>query len=413
MKKFEIPNQYRSGIIGSLKLKRRLSDPRKQDFSPTILDFGNLRVILPRHFGFCYGVENAIETSYRAIRENPGKRLFLLSEMIHNPIVNEDLLANGIQFIMDTHGAQILPWDAINPDDIVIIPAFGTTVEIETLLQNKGVEIQKYNTTCPFVEKVWKRSSEIGKKGYSIIIHGKHKHEETRATFSHSYQDAPSIIIRDMNEAEKLASFIDGDQSEESFHNVFGDRVSENFDFKKDLQKVGVVNQTTMLATETQAIADYFKSIMIKKHGDQYRDFFADTRDTLCYATNDNQESTFNVLNSGADLALVIGGYNSSNTSQIAAILEQKMPTYFIQDENEIISKNVIQHFDYPAHQLRTKENWIPETSHPAFVLTSGASCPDTILENVLHRILEIIPPEKDFDEVLLQFDRDSKSHQP
>ncbi len=413
MKKFEIPDQYRSGIIGAMKLKRRMSDPRKQDFSPSILDFGNLKIILPRHFGFCYGVENAIETSYRAIRENPGKRLFLLSEMIHNPVVNEDLQANGIRFIMDTNGSQILPWDEINADDIVIIPAFGTTVEIENLLAEKGVEIQKYNTTCPFVEKVWKRSSEIGKKGFTIIIHGKHKHEETRATFSHSYQDAPSIIIRDMKEAEKLASFVDGKHSEELFLASFGDRISKNFDYKKDLQKLGVVNQTTMLATETQAIADFFKSIMMKKHDEDYRDFFADTRDTLCYATNDNQESTLNVLNSGADLALVIGGYNSSNTSQIAGILEQKMPTYFIQDEKEIISESLINHFDYPSHQLRTKENWLPEVEHRAIVLTSGASCPDTILENVLRRILEIIPPDKDVEEVLLQFDQDSKSQQP
>lgn len=413
MKKFEIPERYKSGIIGELKLKRRLNDPRKQDFSPSVLDFGNLIVILPRHFGFCYGVENAIETSYRAIRENPEKRLFLLSEMIHNPVVNEDLQANGIRFIMDTNGNQLLPWQEIQPDDIVIIPAFGTTVEIEKLLTEKRVEIQKYNTTCPFVEKVWKRSSEIGKKGYTIIIHGKHRHEETRATFSHSYQDAPSIIIRDIKEAELLSTFLGAGANESQFKNLFGDRISADFNFSKDLQRVGVVNQTTMLATETQAIADFFKSIMMQKHGDHYREYFADTRDTLCYATNDNQESTLRVLDSGADLALVIGGYNSSNTSQIAGILEKKMPTYFIQDEKEILSVSQIRHFDYPSHLLLLKEGWLPDKMPITIVLTSGASCPDTILENVLRRVLEIIPPEKSIDDVLRQFDQGSKSQQP
>jgi 4-hydroxy-3-methylbut-2-enyl diphosphate reductase len=413
MKKFEIPEQYRSGIIGELKRRRRISDPRKQNFSPGVLRFGNVDIILPRHFGFCYGVENAIETSYKAIKENPGKRLFLLSEMIHNPVVNADLQENGIRFIMDTHGQQILSWEEITPEDIVIIPAFGTTVEIENLLIEKGVEIQKYNTTCPFVEKVWKRSSEIGKKGFSIIIHGKHKHEETRATFSHSYQNAPSIIIRDMKEAELLASFMQEEKTEAEFLSLFGDRISENFNFKKDLQRIGVVNQTTMLATETQDIADFFKKIKIKEHDENHLDYFADTRDTLCYATNDNQESTLQVLKKGADLALVIGGYNSSNTSQIVAILQQKMATYFIQDEKEIQSLEVIQHFDYPTHQLLNTTHWLPEKRPIQIVLTSGASCPDTILESVLLRILELIPPEKELSEAIHEFDQGSKSQEP
>jgi len=208
MKKFEIPEKYRSSVIGKVKEWRKAGDPRKQDFTPTILDFGPVRFILPRHFGFCYGVENAIEISYKAIDENPGKRIFLLSQMIHNPAVNDDLISRGIEFIMDNEGHQFVEWDSITSEDVVIIPAFGTTVEIENLLKSKGVETKKYNTTCPFVEKVWKRSAEIGTKGYSIVIHGKYKHEETRATFSHSFQNAPSIIVRDIKEAEKLAAYV-------------------------------------------------------------------------------------------------------------------------------------------------------------------------------------------------------------
>jgi len=226
MKKFEIPEQYKSTIIGSLKAWRKSKDPRKQDFEPTTIDFGPVSLILPRHFGFCYGVENAIEISYKAISENPGKRILLLSQMIHNPAVNEDLERRGIQFIMDTEGHQFIPWDAITSDDIVVIPAFGTTVEIEQLLASKGIETKKYNTTCPFVEKVWKRSAEIGVKGFTNIIHGKHKHEETRATFSHSAQNSPSIIVRDMKEAEQLAKYLRAEGNASDFYQEFKGKYS-------------------------------------------------------------------------------------------------------------------------------------------------------------------------------------------
>jgi 4-hydroxy-3-methylbut-2-enyl diphosphate reductase len=404
VKKFDIPEQYRSAIIGEIKNRRKNNDPRKQDFSPGELDLGNISFIFPRHFGFCYGVENAIERSYKAIRENPGKRLFLLSQMIHNPAVNEDLEARGLKFIMDTEGHQLHPWDDIHADDVVIVPAFGTTIETEQLLRSKGVEIAQYNTTCPFVEKVWKRSSEIGQKGFTIIIHGKHKHEETRATFSHSYQNAPSIIVRDLSEAELIGQFMLGKISSANLLEHFHAKVSDGFNPERDLERVGVVNQTTMLATETQEIADYFKEIMLQKHGGESKDFFADTRDTLCYATNDNQQSTLASLECNADLALVIGGYNSSNTSQIVTILESKFPTYFIQDAREIISELSIRHFHYGSQTLSETSNWLPSKDSIRVLITSGASCPDTVLEEVIHRILELRPSLLSPEEALANF---------
>ncbi|MFM2200951.1 MAG: hypothetical protein RL040_151 [Bacteroidota bacterium] len=392
MKKFDIPEHYRSAIIGEIKNRRKNNDPRKQDFSAGELNLGNITFIFPRHFGFCYGVENAIERSYKAIRENPGKRLFLLSQMIHNPAVNEDLEGHGLKFILDTEGRQLHPWEDIQADDVVIIPAFGTTIETERLLEAKGVQLARYNTTCPFVEKVWKRSAEIGQNGFTIIIHGKYKHEETRATFSHSYQNAPSIIVRDLAEAELIGSFMLGKITGESLLEHFGSKVSEGFNPERDLQRVGVVNQTTMLASETQEIADYFKEIMVKKHGVDSKDFFADTRDTLCYATNDNQQSTTAALECNADLALVIGGYNSSNTSQIVTILESKFPTYFIQDAGEIVSESSIRHFHYGNHSHAETTQWLPTKEHLRVLITSGASCPDTVMEEVIHRILELRP---------------------
>lgn len=404
MKKFDIPEHYRSAIIGEIKNRRKNNDPRKQDFTPGELDLGNMSFIFPRHFGFCYGVENAIERSYKAIRENPGKRLFLLSQMIHNPAVNEDLEGRGLKFIMDTEGRQLHPWEDIHADDVVIVPAFGTTIETEQMLTRKGVEIARYNTTCPFVEKVWKRSSEIGQKGFTIIIHGKYKHEETRSTFSHSYQNAPSIIVRDIQEAALIGQFMLGEITSAHLLDQFQSKVSVGFNPESDLQRVGVVNQTTMLATETQEIADYFKEIMVKKHGPESKDFFADTRDTLCYATNDNQQSTLAALESNADLALVIGGYNSSNTSQIVTILESKFPTYFIQDAGEIISASKIRHFHYDQQAHHETSNWLPEEEHLRILITSGASCPDTVMEEVIHRILELRPSLLSAEEGLARF---------
>lgn len=398
MKKFEIPEKYRSSVIGKVKEWRKSNDPRKQDFVPTLLDFGPVRFILPRHFGFCYGVENAIEISYKAIDENPGKRIFLLSQMIHNPAVNDDLVARGIEFIMDTEGHQFVAWDDISSDDVVIIPAFGTTVEIENLLKAKGVETKKYNTTCPFVEKVWKRSAEIGSKGYSIVIHGKYKHEETRATFSHSFQNAPSIIIRDMKEAEQLAAYVKGEKNKADFYSEFEGKYSEGFDPERDLKRIGVVNQTTMLATETQEIADYFKRVLAEKYGSEN---FADTRDTLCYATNDNQEATSWVLKEKADLALVIGGYNSSNTSQLVTILSEKMPVYFIKDADELVSVTEINHFEYSGHIHKNSKNWLPINQPVTIVLTSGASCPDPIVEAVLNKVLSFYPNSNSIESVL------------
>ncbi|MCS6974120.1 MAG: 4-hydroxy-3-methylbut-2-enyl diphosphate reductase [Cyclobacteriaceae bacterium] len=405
MKKFNIPAWYRSSITGAVKEARRLRDQRKQDFSPSLLDFGPVQVILARHFGFCYGVENAIEISYRALEENPGKRVFLLSQMIHNPEVNRDLEERGIRFIADTDGTLFIPWDEVRADDVVIIPAFGTTLETEQLLLDKGVELHKYNTTCPFVEKVWKRAEKLGKDQYTVIIHGKPAHEETRATFSHSAAAAASVVIRNMEEAQRLARYITGEEDVTNFYSEFAGRYSLGFDPVQHLTRVGVVNQTTMLAAETQAIADFFRSVMIQKYGiENIRYHFADTRDTLCYATNDNQDATYALLKSDAHLALVIGGYNSSNTSHIVELCQQKFPTYFINSEKEIKSQKEIHHWNYGKKEKEITFNWLPDAVPVKMVLTSGASCPDTLVDRVLLRVLEFFPKTRPTEEVIQQF---------
>ncbi len=365
-----------------------MNDLRKQDFSPSVLDFGPVQFILARHFGFCYGVENAIEISYRALEENNGKKVYLLSQMIHNQEVNSDLLDRGIKFIMDTDGTQFIPWKEIGKDDIVIIPAFGTTREIEKLLSDKGVQIQQYNTTCPFVEKVWNRAEKLGTEAYTTIIHGKPNHEETRATFSHSMANGPSVVVKDMEDAIALGNYILGSKPSSSFFEEFAGKYSDGFLPETQLQKVGVVNQTTMLATETQAIADFFKQLMIRKYGEStIKDHFSDTRDTLCYATNDNQDATYELLKTNADLAIVVGGYNSSNTSHIVELCERNFSTYFINSELEIKSQGEIHHFNFHTKENIVTHEFLPEKRPVTIVLTSGASCPDTLVDRVMLKL--------------------------
>ena len=388
MKQFEVPTGYRSRLITAIKQKRKADDKLKKDFSPTLLDLGTVQFYLARHFGFCYGVENAIDIAYKTIEANKGKRIFLLSEMIHNPQVNADLIQKGVQFLHDTNGNNIISLDELNADDIVMIPAFGTTLELEKIIQDKGIEIQKYNTTCPFVEKVWNRSEQIATKGYSIIIHGKPKHEETRATFSHAAANTPTLIVNDMHDTQLLGQYILGNMTNETFENHFSKRYSNGFNPTRDLTKIGVVNQTTQLATDTQAISDYLKNIMIQKFGNEnIAEHFADTRDTLCYATNDNQSAVIGLLETPADLAIVMGGKNSSNSSHLVELCEQKLPTYFIDDASKIISANEIITTNWQTKESISKQNYLPKQDVVKIVMTSGASCPDAVVESVIRKI--------------------------
>lgn len=350
-------------------------------------------------------MENAIEKSYRALEENGDKHVFLLSQMIHNPEVNQDLQERGIRFIMDTDGSQLIPWEEILPSDIVIIPAFGTTRDIEELLRNKGVNIEPYNTTCPFVEKVWNRAAKLGSEKYTVIIHGKPKHEETRATFSHSAEGAPSVIVRDLNDAVELSNFILGSKSPSEFYETYRGKYSTGFRPDLHFERIGVVNQTTMLATETTAIADFLRQVMIRKFGaDAIGNHFADTRDTLCYATNDNQDATYELLNLDADVAIVVGGYNSSNTSHIVELCERKFPTFFINSENEIASREEIHHFDYPNKTRKTTYSFLPDKSPVQIIVTSGASCPDTVVDRVILRLLNLFESSRPVEEVMARF---------
>lgn len=397
---FDIPLQYQSDLLSQIKRRRNEIDQKKRDKSPTVISLGQVTLKFARHFGFCFGVENAIEIAYKAVNENPGKRVFLLSEMIHNPHVNRDLENRGVRFLFTTYGEEKIPLESVTADDVVIIPAFGTTREMFSKLEEKGVDIRQYNTTCPFVEKVWKRGTQLGSKGFTILIHGKAKHEETRATFSHASECAPSLVLADVSEARWLRRFILGEESLEGFWERFGNRISKDFDPEEHLRRIGVINQTTMLATETYEISQILRNAMVEKYGDdEIGDHFADTRDTLCYATSENQEATQELIASGGDIAIVVGGYNSSNTSHLVELCEEKLPSYFVKGPDELISGDKIRHLELTNWDVIETAEWIPEVQGRPLevIVTSGASCPDALVQAVVERLLEIlqIPSER------------------
>jgi 4-hydroxy-3-methylbut-2-enyl diphosphate reductase len=404
-RQFNIPHFYKSSIISRVKKARQVLDQKKRDLSPSTLDFGPVRFYLARHFGFCFGVENAIEIAYDTLSKHPDRRIFLLSEMIHNPNVNSDLLERGVEFIFTPTGEQLVSWDSLSREDIVVVPAFGTTLEIQDELSTRGIDPYTYNTTCPFVEKVWNRSAELGAAGHTVVVHGKATHEETRATFSHSVQAAPTVIVLDLAEAHALADIIRGARPESEFHQIFGHKCSEGFDPQVHLQNIGVVNQTTMLASETREITRVLRQAVVDVHGEsELHNHFADTSDTLCYATNENQNATYALIERRADLVLVVGGYNSSNTSHIVELCQENMPTYFIRDAGEIVSETLIRHFDLNSRQVASSENWLPDKRPLEIALTCGASCPDAIVDEVLLKTLGFFSSTRTTEEVLSNY---------
>lgn len=388
-------------------------DPRKKDLEPSVLDFGPVRFYVPRHFGFCYGVENAIDIAYKTVDQHPYQNIYLLSEMIHNPTVNEDLLERGVKFLFETDGTELIPIESLTENDIVIVPAFGTTMEIQQKLKKQGIDPYKYNTTCPFVEKVWKRGKQLGKKGYSLVIHGKHRHEETRATFSHSADHSACVVVLNTEEAQILADILTGDRPKSDFEKYFGHKSTEEFDPLKDLEHFGVINQTTMLASETQEVMDILREAAVKKFGAaDILNHFADTSDTLCYATNENQSATLALAETGADLALVVGGYNSSNTMHLVEILEEAFPTYHIRDAEEVISTEDIRHFNQWDKEIKKTNDWLPKGKKPVTIaITSGASCPDVLVDEVLLKVLSYFEDTRSVEDIIKPFEK--KLNQP
>lgn len=390
---------------------------------PVELDFGAVRYLIPSHFGFCLGVKNAIERAYETLSGNPKRRVFMLSELIHNPFVNQDLARRGLLYLQTDKGLPIttsgrkgsdapgeaLLWDTLTPEDIVIIPAFGATDADKVRLVRKGIAVYAHDATCMLVEKVWKAAQAYGREGYSIIIHGKHEHEETKATFSNTVRHAPALIVRNMEEAQVLGQIIRLKALPEGlalFEQHFKGRHSTGFNPANDLKRIAIVNQTTLLSNETLAIIEHLRSVYLDTFGDETLVGGSGKRDTLCYATQVNQDALAQALEKELDAAIVIGGTNSSNTYQLYRLAEARLgkKAFFIQSEEAIRSASEVSHFVFPSHANAGKPNtghielrslWTDKQEPLKILITGGASCPDGIIQQVISRINSLIPSDK------------------
>ena len=354
----------------------------------SILRAGDTTIRLAKQFGFCYGVERAIDLAYAARRVFPESRLFLIGEIIHNPEVNAQIAALGIRNLLDAQGRPHV--EDLGPEDVVIVPAFGATVPLVEEIRKHGCRI--VDTTCGDVMSVWKRVRQNATEGVTSIIHGKASHEETLATASRALGQGNGryLIVFDLEEARRVAEFLVGRMSREEFLKDFSGRFSEGFDPEEHLLRIGVANQTTMLSGETEAVQHLLRDAVVARDGNDtnFRLF-----DTICGATQERQDALWELLGEPLDFLLVVGGYNSSNTTHLAEMGEQKgILTYFIRNQECLESSGRIRHFDlHVKAEITTEALWISEAGREARIaITAGASCPNNLIEEVVLRILSL-----------------------
>ncbi len=420
---------YQSALCSAIKAIAR----RREGVAtaPIPLDFGAVRYLIPSHFGFCLGVKNAIDRAYETLASNPGRRVFMLSELIHNPFVNEDLLRRGLRYLQTEKGVPFavngekattatglpLLWDTLTPNDIVIIPAFGATDEDKKRLVRKGIAVCQYDATCMLVEKVWKAARAYGRSGYTVVIHGKHEHEETKATFSNTRRHAHAVIVRNLDETRRLGEIVaeahrNPAEAQAHFESAFAERYTPGFQVARDLARVAVVNQTTLLVNETREIITYLRDLYATVFGadaagESPRVGGSGRNDTLCYATQVNQDALARALEEPLDAAFIIGGKNSSNTYQLYRLCAQKLgdKAFFIQSEANIRSLAEVEHYVFPASGPAqgghieinplwpsnagemTNDGAIGKLLPKRVLITGGASCPDGVIQQVITRI--------------------------
>lgn len=425
---------YQSQLCSAIKRIRRTKE--KISGEPIALNFGAIEYQLPSHFGFCLGVQNAIERAYESIANFPDRRIFMLSELIHNPFVNADLNQRGLKYLQSDKGEWLSSdgdcvsdkadpkalWNQLKIEDIVIIPAFGATHEDKFRLIKKGITLKAFDATCMLVEKVWKAIEEHSNQGFSTIIHGKYYHEETKATFSNALVHGPALIISDIGEARLLGQIIrtEGAEKRALFEAHFAGRYSQGFNVETDLEKIAVVNQTTLLRNLTIEIIEYLKSVLREIYGAEALDahFWNNEKgDTLCYATQVNQDALIKALDKELDHSLVIGGKNSSNTYQLYQICQKHLgqKAHYIQSEANIVSLEQIEHSVYSkagteAAQIRpfVQQSERTEDRPIRMLITGGASCPDGIIQQVICKINSYFPREslRSIEAVLGDIDR-------
>jgi 4-hydroxy-3-methylbut-2-enyl diphosphate reductase len=352
-----------------------------------ILSAGDLTIKLAKEFGFCYGVERAIDLAYAARKVFPDQPIYILGEIIHNPEVNDQIRAMGIKFL--TGKEKDADYDDLKKDDIVIIPAFGTEATTRKMLEEKGCRF--VDTTCGDVMSVWKRVRQYSKDKVTSIIHGKAWHEETKATSSQATPTTGGhyLVVFTLAETDYVCNYILNGGNKEEFLQKFKGAYSEGFDPDKHLTAIGVANQTTMLRNETEDVQRRLRRAMAQRFGEAEIDRHFRFFDTICGATQDRQDALSKLLHEPLNLLLVIGGYNSSNTSHLAEMGEAKLPTYFIKNAAMMKSDSLIRHYDQHKHQEIETSNWLPEGKITVGI-TAGASCPNNLIEDTIHRLFEL-----------------------
>jgi 4-hydroxy-3-methylbut-2-enyl diphosphate reductase len=390
------PVIFRKGLDLKHEVAGVLAESYHSDLVQTVKDSnfqfhsGRLTIHLAREFGFCYGVDRAVDYAYQTRKRFPDRRVFLTGEIIHNPHVNEQLRAQGVRFLTDPDQSV----DHVAADDVVILPAFGVTIELLADLQRRGCTL--VDTTCGSVLNVWKNVKRYADEGFTAVIHGKYWHEETRATASQACGNRAGhyLIVLNESEASEVCRYIREGGSPREFVARFEQAISTGFDPDRDLQRIGCANQTTMLSSESLKIGELFREAMRDRYGEvdlpqRFRAF-----DTICSATQDRQDAVTALLTSEPlDLMIVLGGYNSSNTCNLARICAARVPTYHIAEPDALVSARTIRHKPVGASAEGETAGWLPD-GRISVGLTSGASTPDNQVEAVIRRLDELATPK-------------------
>ena len=371
----EVELHYRSQIVE--KLRQRGGE----------LEAGGLKVRLAKEFGFCYGVERAIDLAYAARKVFPNQPIYILGEIIHNPEVNEQLVAMSIKFLSGPIKSASI--DDLKEDDVVIIPAFGAEVATMEKLKAKGCQL--VDTTCGDVMSVWKRVTQNAKESFTSIIHGKSKHEETKATSSRATSSNAGhyLVVLNIAETDYVCDYIRHSGNKAEFLARFAGAMSPDFDPDRDLASIGVANQTTMLRSETEEIQRRLRRAMVDRYGEAEIDRHYRMFDTICGATQERQDALIQLLQEPIDMMIVVGGYNSSNTSHLAEMSEERMPTFFIRNASKILSDKAILHFNLHKQEEVLAENWLP-AGRLYVGITAGASCPNNLIDDTVRRLFNL-----------------------
>jgi len=384
------PLIFRKGLDLKHEVAEVLSESYHSDLVTSIKDrdyryeSGRLTIHLAREFGFCYGVDRAVDYAYQTRKRFPDRPVVLTGEIIHNPHVNEQLRAQGIRFLTDP-GESI---DALTPNDVVILPAFGVTIELLQQLEQRGCTL--VDTTCGSVLNVWKNVKRYAADGFTSIIHGKYWHEETRATVSQASNGGNGhyLVVLNREEAEVACRYIRGEGDRAAFLARFEQAISPGFDPDLHLVRIGCANQTTMLSSESLQIGEMFRAAISDRYGEAEEVWRFRAFDTICSATQDRQDAVSALLDAQPlDLIIVIGGYNSSNTCNLARICEPRLPTYHIAEPDCLLSSFEIRHKPVGAKDERISTGWLPQGRSIALGLTSGASTPDNLIGTVVRRL--------------------------